>query len=102
MVVYTTPSVMAKVWQLLKDMELTGILTGESLQLSADKLISALFEERKLVQFLQIITKSDADFELELSEIGDIIRDFFVNTTAGFLKLGSGAFKVAAPEQSKD
>lgn len=85
----TNLKTLKKVWNILKDHELSGLLNGE--EIPVDKLLTAFLETDALTVFIKTITKGleNVDIEeLELGYIRVIVTDFFGNIqgVAGELK----------------
>ena len=83
---YTDIKTLKKAWELLKELELQSLLSGEEVKVNVIHTLDRLLEEGKLNEFCQIITKSDTDFEgIELAEVAKVVSGFF-DSIAGSLK----------------
>lgn len=81
MQVYTTLDTLSEAWILLEDMGLGGLLTGKTVAFEAEELIGKLLRERKLQEFLAVVTHKDpAELgSLGLEEALGLLNDFFTN-----------------------
>jgi hypothetical protein len=88
MKVYTNIKVLKKAWNLLKELELDGLLSSGKIDIDFMKMTNQLLTQDKLNEFCQIITKSEVDFEeMELVEVVEVISDFFTGIGSAFQKL---------------
>ena len=85
-------------WNLLKEMNLDGLLTGGSVSLDVGWVITELLIEGKLNEFCRIVTGSDADFEgWEIDAVLEVVARFFQGITGALLKLTQNpAMKIKA------
>lgn len=86
MQVSTKTKTMKKVWEILKDLKLHKLLSGEKTNIDFINLADQLLSEGKLNQFCQIITENaELDIEeMEIKEVVDIIKNFFGNIGDAF------------------
>lgn len=87
MKVFTNINTLAKVKSLFSQIGISFLLDGsESYGDSVIKILDELIDRGKAVEFLRIITRDDdTDFaEMESSEVGKIVSDFFTGTTQFF------------------
>jgi hypothetical protein len=102
MKVYCTISILKKAWALLKEIGVSGMLSGEAVNINVVELMDRLLSNDKLNEFMQIITNNNKDYtDDDISEIGKGITDFFMligNSFAGltFLKPGKKESQEAA------
>ncbi len=87
MQVFTTLDTLSEAWTLLNELGLAGLLTGKEASFEAETLLNALLQERKLQEFLAVITHSDPDScgALSVIEASELITSFF-GDIAGALK----------------
>jgi len=75
-------------WNLLKEMNIDGLLTGGSVNLDVGQLITQLLIEGKLNEFCRIVTGSDADFEgWEIDAVLEVVARFFQGITGALNRL---------------
>lgn len=92
MKVYCTINILKKAWELLKELGVSELLSGGSVNVNVVELMDKLFINNKLNEFMQIITNSNKDFtEDDITDVGKGITDFFMligNSCSGltFLK----------------
>lgn len=79
MQVFTTLDTLSEAWGLLQELKLGGLLTGKTAAFEAEELLGMLLKERKLQEFLGIITHQDAAAlgNLGLEEALGLLNDFF-------------------------
>jgi len=79
MAVFTTLDTLSEAWSVLDEIGLAGVLTGKEVSFEAEALLNALLKERKLQEFIAVITHSDPGScgALTAQEAGEVIRDFF-------------------------
>lgn len=78
-----------KVWALLKDLGLEGMLFGGEKRLDPASIVNEIFATDKINQLLQTITGEECfDFEeLPLDEVVDIVANFFTDIAKPFSEL---------------
>lgn len=96
----------SQAWTLLDEIGLAGLLVNQKLEVKAEELLAQLFAQRKLIQFLAIITHQDEQqmAALGLTEAVEVIADFFTSiagTLAAFGGLGLSGKLSPAIESSK-
>jgi len=97
--VKTNISTLKEVWNILKEVNLDGLLTGGSLELSFRDLVDGLLVKGTLGNFLHAITddvKADVD-TLELSDVVGIITLFFTSIAQPFQDLN-----ISIPQQKTE
>jgi hypothetical protein len=85
----TNIGTLKQVWNILKEVNLDGLLTGGQLELSFSDLIDALLLKGSLDKFISIICddlKTDVE-SLELSDVVGIITFFFTSIAQPFQDL---------------
>lgn len=88
MKVYTNVKTMKKVWRLLKEVDIEGLLDGGKIEINPSKILNWLLEEDKLNMFCRLVTKTEEDFEeKDLDEVVKVVADFFGNIGEAFRKL---------------
>jgi len=93
MKVYCTVRILKDAWQILKELGIAELFTGEAVKININELLDKLLTGNKLNAFLQIITKSERDFEDEdMAEVGQMLTDFFtlIGTSFKSLNLKAG------------
>lgn len=88
MKIYTDIKTLKKAWNLLKELDLQGLLSGENIKVDVVKTLDSFLEEGKLNEFCQIVTKTDIDFEeMKLDEVSEVLSGFFTDIAASFKRL---------------
>jgi len=88
MKIYTDIKTLKKAWNLLKELDLQELLSGEAIKIDVIKTVDMLLEEGKLNEFCQIVTKTDIDFEeMKLDEVSEVLSGFFTDIAASFKRL---------------
>lgn len=78
MKVYCTIGTLKDAWELLKEIGVAELISGESMKVNIADLLDKLLSADKLNAFIQIITKSERSFvDDDISEIGAAVTDFF-------------------------
>ncbi len=78
MKVYCTLKTLKEAWELLKEIGIAELISGEGLKINIAELLDKLLTAGKLNAFLQIITKSERDFsDDDIEQIGAAVTDFF-------------------------
>lgn len=79
--VYTTLDTLSEAWAILDELNLGGILTGKTAAFEAEALLGQLLKEKKLQEFMSIITHEDWDkvCDLGLEEALELLNDFFTS-----------------------
>ncbi len=98
--VKTNIKTLKKAWAILKKLQLEALLSGGDVKVNIGEIIDELLVENQLCEFCQVITDSDTDFEeLELSEVAELLGDFFTAITQSFqkLKIAGMTASVATP-----
>jgi hypothetical protein len=99
MKVYTDLIILKKVWKLLKEIGLQGLLDGDKIDVDISKVLDWLLVQGKLDQFCKLVTKSEEDFEnKDLSEVVKVVADFFENIGEAFQQLPSVVKVIQAKE----
>lgn len=81
---------MKKLWNLLKSVNLDGLLTGGTINIAIDSLLKTLFETDMVNQFCQLITDTQDDFEdLQMEDLVAVIAGFFTTMKGSFKQLKS-------------
>ena len=100
---YTTKSNMktiGSIWNILKDLNIEGLITGESVEMKIVPLINQLLSEGKLQELIETIVVEKIEFEeLEFAEVVEIISNFFGNI--GDQLKGLSALKSMTPAKTK-
>jgi len=100
---YTTKSNMktiSAIWNILKDLNIEGLITGESVEMKIVPLINQLLSEGKLQELIETIVVEKIEFEeLEFAEVVEIISNFFGNI--GDQLKGLSALKSMTPAKTK-
>jgi hypothetical protein len=74
----TTMTTLTRVWTLLAEVNLEGLLDGKPVEIEPSKIITWLLTNKKLNEFCQIVTNSSDDFmETDFQEVIDIVSAFF-------------------------
>jgi len=83
--VYTNLDTMSEAWAILESLGLDKLLLGQAVSFDATVLLNALLKERKLQEFLGVITHEDETVTgaMELDEVVEKISDFFGGITGG-------------------
>ena len=93
---HTSIKISQKVWTILKQIGLEKLISGGSQKKEFDLqlLLVKLLQTDCINEFLQIITKTDDDFQdMELEQVGEIVTSFFMKLGKGFQGL-NGLMKV--------
>ena len=83
----TTPDLdkLAKVWNILKEMNLEGLLAGYTEELKFDELLNKALIEGKANELCQAITDTADNFKkTPLQEVVELIKSFFIDTAEVF------------------
>jgi len=81
-----------RVWTILKEMNLEGLLSGGNLDINVTSLLNALLVEDKLNLLCQVITNTEDDFEKhEISQILELFKAFFTNIAEPFVSMSGTA-----------
>ena len=87
----TEVETLKKVWNLLKEVNLEWLLSGDKSKVDIPVALNGLLSEGKLNEICQIITGSGDDFEKkDLKEVVVIVKDFFIGITSLFQELRVG------------
>ena len=78
MKIKTDVNTLCKVWDLLDELGITGMMEGKSFEYSPYKIFKQLLGDRKLNEFIEIISDANPD-ELTVSEAVETINNFFTN-----------------------
>ena len=85
---HTDIKTLKKAWNLLKELDLQALLSGEEIKIDVVKTLDRLLEEGKLNEFCQIVSKTDTDFEeMQLDEVSEVLSGFFSGITQSLQKL---------------
>ena len=77
-VISTKVKHLKRVWEILHDVGLEGLLTGKWGEVNEGEVYNHLLRHGKLNELCQAITGVKADFEeLEFKEVGHLLSDFF-------------------------
>lgn len=84
MKVFTDLDTLSNAWTLLNEIGLAGLITGKALKVDPEELLGQLFVQRKLVEFIAILTHEEhaTVAKLDLQEVTPILADFFTSMTA--------------------
>ncbi len=95
----TNVKTLKKVWNLLADLGIAGLLFGTKTKLEPETIVNKVVSENKVNELLQTITgDNQTDFEeLEIEEVIEIISCFFVKFASSIQGLAS-TFKVQTQE----
>ena len=102
--IYTSIKILKKVWTILKQIGLQGLLSGggQKKELDLQLLLEKLFQTDCINELCQIITKTDDDFQdIEIQQVGEIVTNFFMKLGKGFQGL-KGVMKVQEVESQKE
>lgn len=78
MKVNTSINTLKKVWNILKELEVDGLLTGDELKIQPGILLDKLLLGGQLNKVCQIITGTDEDFEnKDIEEVAELLKNFF-------------------------
>ncbi|HEX37675.1 MAG TPA: hypothetical protein ENG70_02290 [Candidatus Cloacimonetes bacterium] len=106
MKVYTTIGTLKKVWNVMKELSLSELITNNKaeIDLNVSELCDNLLVKGKLNEVCQIVTKTDEDFEeKELDEVIGVLTDFFTNIGNAFKKLrGIATIQKTQPQKKSD
>jgi len=81
----TTISTLKRVWNILRDMNLDGLLTGNPTEFNLKNLLDALLWDSRITDLLEAIAGKDTVYdELELSEVTSILAAFFAAIKEAF------------------
>lgn len=78
MKIYTDLDTLTEAWNILDELELSGLLDGSAIKIEVAKLLNGLLRQGKLKAFLSIITKSEVT-NIEGKEASRVIMVFFVS-----------------------
>jgi hypothetical protein len=91
---------MSDAWAILEGLGLDKLLLGQAASFDASALLNALLKERKLQEFLSVITHQDDEVvgAMNLEEAVEAITDFFAGITGGLKGLSGLGVSVKAPD----
>lgn len=102
----TNMKTIGSLWNTLKDLNLQGLISGETVEVKIFDLVDQLLANDKLKEMIETIVVETIDFdELEFAEVVDIIKNFFANIGSQLkglsqLKAMTQAKKVEQPTQT--
>lgn len=81
---HTDLDTLSNAWTLLNEIGLAGLITGKAMKVDPDELLGQLFVQRKLVEFIAILTHEEhvTVAKLDLQEVIPILADFFTSMSA--------------------
>ncbi len=96
----STVKTLKKVWNVLKECNLDGLLSGNVVEIKINEVLDILLNEGKLNEVCQIITGETIDFEeLDFEEVLNIPKTFFGNIVR--VCQGSGITMPVVQEKTK-
>ncbi len=76
----TNMKTIGSLWNTLKDLNLQGLISGETVEVKIFDLVDQLLSKGKLQEMIETIVVETIDFEeLEFAEVVEIISNFFAN-----------------------
>jgi len=102
----TNMKTISSLWNTLRDLNLQGLISGETVEVKIFDLVDQLFTHEKLKEMIETIVVETIDFEeLEFSEVVEIISNFFASIGSQLkglsqLKAMSQAKKAEQPIQT--
>ncbi len=94
----TNMKTISSLWNTLKDLNLQGLISGETVEVKIFDLVDQLISQGKLQELVETIVVESIDFEeLEFSEVVEIISNFF-SSIGSQLK---GLYQLKAMTQAK-
>jgi len=76
--VNTTIGTLKRVWSILRDMNIDGLLTGNPTEFNLKNILDNLLFDSRITDLLEAIAGKDTAYdELELSEVTSILAAFF-------------------------
>ena len=96
----TNMKTIGSLWNTLKDLNLQGLISGETVEVKIFDLVDQLLAHEKLKEMIETIVVETIDFdELEFAEVVEIISNFFGNI--GDQLKGLSALKSMTPAKTK-
>jgi hypothetical protein len=100
----TNIGTLKEVWNILKEVNLDGLLTGGNLEISFNEIVDSLLTEGALESFCNIIVADNSVLknvdDLELTDIVGIISLFFTSIAQPFQGLNIAVSKQQTAEQT--
>ncbi|HPM03392.1 MAG TPA: hypothetical protein PK816_14640 [Candidatus Cloacimonadota bacterium] len=76
----TNMKTIGSLWNTLKDLNLQGLISGETVEVKIFDLVDQLLSKGKLQEMIETIVVETIDFdELEFAEVVEIISNFFAS-----------------------